>query len=253
MLKVLKYIYGIWLAVTFVLITFPMVICYLFMFLAPYRYQIVGVYFINRSFLFIWSIIVGLFYKIKGKENIEKNQTYIVVSNHINTIDLASISYGLRVYAKPLVKKELTKIPGVGQLFSLMCLTVDRSNKESRHASKVKMLSDLKKGISIFIFPEGTRNRTAQPLLPFFDGAFELAIEAQVPILPAIQLNTRKLNPNNTWMFRPGIIELVHLPSISTIGLTMDNMQELKAKVHKIMSDFIVNHDKDFKDGKLIE
>lgn len=247
MFHLLKYIYGIWLAITFVLTTFPMLICYLFLFLVPYRYQIVGVYYINRTFMYTWSFFVGLFYKIKGTENIDKKQTYIVVSNHVNTIDLASISTGLRVYAKPLVKKELTKIPGVGQLFSLMCLTVDRSSKESRHASMVKMLSDLKQGISIFIFPEGTRNRTNQPLLPFYDGAFELAIEAQVPILPAIQLNIRKLNPGNTWMFRPGVIELVHLPSIPTNGLTMDNLQELKAKVHAIMSDFILKNDEDFK------
>ncbi len=247
MFHLLKYIYGIWLVSTFVLTTFPMLICYLFLFLVPYRYQIVGVYYINRTFMYTWSFLVGLFYKVRGTENIEKNQTYIVVSNHVNTIDLASISAGLRVYAKPLVKKELTKIPGVGQLFSLMCLTVDRSNKESRHASMVKMLSDLKQGISVFIFPEGTRNRTNQPLLPFYDGAFELAIEAQVPVLPVIQLNIRKFNPGNTWMFRPGIIELVHLPSIPTIGLSMDNLQELKAKVHAIMSDFILKNDEDFK------
>jgi len=252
MLKILKYIYGAWLAVTFILVTIIMLICYLFLFLIPYKYQIVGVYFINRFFLFLWSVITGYFYIIKGKENIDKNQTYIAISNHINTIDVVSISFGLRVYAKPLVKKELTVIPGVGQLFSLMCLTVDRSNKESRHRSKVNMLSDLKKGISVFIFPEGTRNRSNEPLLPFFDGAFELAIDAQVPILPVIQLNTRKLNPHNTWMFRPGIIEIVHLPSIPTLGLTMDNMHELKAKVHAIMADFIAKNDEDFAGKALV-
>lgn len=247
MLKILKYIYSIWLAITFVIITFPMVICYVFMLLVPYKYQIVGVYYINRTFIFCWSIIVGVFYKIKGKENIKKNQTYIVVSNHVNMMDIASISCGLRIFAKPLVKKELTKIPGIGQLFSLMCLTVDRSSKESRHASKVKMLSDLKQGISIFIFPEGTRNNSKEPLLPFFDGAFELAIESQLPIIPAIQLNTRKLNPNNSILFRPGIIELVHLPSISTIGLTKNNLQELKEKVRTIMYDFIKKNDENFR------
>ena len=250
MLKILKYIYSIWLAVTFIAITFPMLICYLFLFLVPYKYQIIGVYYINRTFMFFWSLIVGLFYKIKGTENIKKDQTYIVVSNHVNILDLAAISFGLRVFAKPLVKKELTKIPGVGQLFSLMCLTVDRSDKESRHKSKIKMLSDLRQGISIFIFPEGTRNRSNEPLLSFFDGAFELAIEAQVPILPAIQLNTRKLNPSSSIIFRPGIIELVHLPSIPTTGLTLDNMKELKEKVHAIMYDFIQKQDENFKGNK---
>lgn len=250
MLKILKYIYSIWIAITFIVITFPMLFCYLFLFLVPYKYQIIGVYYINRTFLYFWSLIVGLFYKIKGTENISKNQTYIVVSNHVNVIDVAAISCGLRVYAKPLVKKELTKIPGIGQLFSLMCLTVDRSNKESRHASKVKMLSDLKQGISIFIFPEGTRNKSKEPLLSFYDGAFELAIEAQVPIIPAIQLNTRKLNPNSSILFRPGIVELVHLPSISTIGLTLNNLKELKEKTHAIMYDFIKKHDANFSDIK---
>ena len=165
-------------------------------------------------------------------------------------MDLAAISFGLRVFAKPLVKKELTKIPGIGQLFSLMCLTVDRSDKESRYNSKVKMLSDLKQDISIVIFPEGTRNKSTEPLLSFFDGAFELAIEAQVPIIPVIQLNTRKLNPKSSILFRPGILELVHLPSISTIGLTIDNTKELKEKVHAIMYDFIQINDENFNGHK---
>ncbi|HPN20141.1 MAG TPA: lysophospholipid acyltransferase family protein, partial [Chitinophagales bacterium] len=194
MLKPLKFVYSIWTVVSFLLLTIPMMIGYLLLKLIPYQKQINGVYVINRTAIFIWSIMVGMRYKIRGLENIDKQQTYVVVINHINAADMMATAYGQRVNAKPLVKRELTLVPGLGQLFTLMCLPVDRSSREARNASKVRMLNELKQGISVLIFPEGTRNRTKEPLLPFFDGAFELAIDAQVPILPVVLTNIHKIN-----------------------------------------------------------
>jgi 1-acyl-sn-glycerol-3-phosphate acyltransferase len=160
MLKILKFFYSIWTVVSFMLLTIPMAMGYLLLKLVPYKKQINGVYIINRSALFIWSVLVGMRYKITGLENINKNKTYVVVVNHVNAADMMATAYGQRVPAKPLVKRELTLIPGLGQLFSLMCLPVDRSSKEARYQSKIRMLNDLKQGISVLIFPEGTRNRT---------------------------------------------------------------------------------------------
>lgn len=243
LLTILKLFYSIWNVISFLILTIPMMIGYLTLKLIPYTKQIVGVYYINRFFIFIWSALVGFRYKIRGLENIDKNQTYIVVANHVNAADLMAISYGLRVFAKPLIKKELTYVPGLGQLFSLMCLPVDRSSKEARHASKVRMLSDLKQGISIFLFPEGTRNRTKEPLLPFFDGAFELAIDAKVPILPVMLTNLRKLNKVDTLLLQPGILEVTHLPAISTDGYTIENLEALKLFVRQKMEAFLLEHD----------
>jgi 1-acyl-sn-glycerol-3-phosphate acyltransferase len=246
MLKVLKFFYSIWTVVSFLLLTIPMALGYLLLKLIPYPLQIKGVYIINRTAIFIWSVVVGMHYKIRGLEHIDKNQTYIVVINHVNAADMMATAYGQRVDAKPLVKKELTLIPGLGQLFSLMCLPVDRSSKEARHASKVRMLSDLKKGISVLIFPEGTRNRTNEPLIPFYDGAFELAIEAQVPVLPVVLSNIRKINRVDTLLVQPGTLEITHLTPIKTTGLSINHVQELKSSTFDAMKTFLLQNDEYF-------
>ena len=246
MLKVLKFIYSIWVVFSFLLLTIPMAIGYLLLKAVPYRKQINGVFVINRIFMFIWSVLVGMRFKINGLENIDKHQTYIVVINHVNAADMIATAYGVRVPSKPLVKKELTLIPGLGQLFTLMCLPVDRKSKKARHESKVRMLNDLKLGISILIFPEGTRNRTKDPLIPFYDGAFELAIEAQVPILPVVLTNIRKINRVDTLLVQPGTLEITHLAPIITTGLSLNQMEQLKQNTFDVMKNHLLRHDSYF-------
>ena len=241
-MPILKFFYSIWIVVSFLLLTLPMLIGYLFVKLLPYKCQIKGVYSVNRSFLFIWSVFSGLRYKISGLENIDKNQTYVVVVNHVNAADLIAVAYGQRVPAKPLVKKELTLIPGLGQLFSLACLPLDRSSKQARYESKQKMLADLKQGISVLIFPEGTRNRSNDPLLPFHDGAFEIAIDADVPVLPVVLTNIRKINRVDTLLVQPGILELTHLPPIKASNSGLD-VVSLKKVVFDNMKNYIESQD----------
>ena len=247
MLKLSKIAFSIWAVVLFMLISIPILITYLIIKIIPYKKQIKGVFITNRIFIFIWSACTGYRYKISGLENIEKNQTYVTVVNHVNMADMIAAAYGIRVSAKPLIKKELLRIPVLGQVFALGCLPIDRSSKQSRQESKIMLLKDLRDGISVLIFPEGTRNRSENPLLPFFDGAFELAIEAQVPIMPVVFTNIRKINKVDTLLITPGTMEITHLKPISTKGLKSDQIQELKASVFECMKDYILKHDLSFK------
>lgn len=249
MLKFLKLLYSTWIVIWFFIITIPMLLGYLLVMILPYPRQIRGVYVVNRSFLFIWSVFTGLRYKIDGLENIDRNKTYVVVSNHLNAADMIALAYGQRVPAKPLVKKELLLIPLLGQLFALGCLPVDRSSPAGRKASKARMLEDLKKGISVLILPEGTRNRTLQPLKPFYNGAFELAIEAGVPILPVVLTNIRKINKVDTLLVQPGVIEVHHLPEVPTANMTPDDVETLKGIVHGIIWQYLLEHDETFKNS----
>jgi 1-acyl-sn-glycerol-3-phosphate acyltransferase len=249
MLKALRFFYSIWIVIWFFFWAIPMLISYLFVKLLPYEKQILGVYIVNRFYLFFWSVFSGYRYKIKGLEHIDRDQSYIVVGNHTNAADIIGLAYGQRVPAKPLVKKELKHIPILGQLFSLACVQVDRSSPGSRKRSKEVILNDLKKGISVLIMPEGTRNRSDQPLKKFYNGAFELAIEAQVPIMPVVMPNLRKINKVDTLLVQPGVIETHHLPPVSTAGLTLDDVETLKHKVHGIMWQYILEHDDDFKNS----
>ena len=247
MSKALKFLYSVWIMAWFFVWTFPLLFSYLFIKLLPYPKQIHGVYYVNRFYLFFWSFFAGYRYKIRGLENIDRSQSYIVVGNHTNLADLIALAYGQRVTAKPLVKKELKHIPVLGQLFALACVQVDRSNAASRKRSKEVILSDLKQGISVLIMPEGTRNRTEYPLKEFYNGAFELAIEAQVPIMPVVMPNLRKINKVDTLLLQPGVIETHHLPPVNTAGMTIDDVETLKHKVHGIMWAYIMQHDDHFK------
>ncbi|MDB5226795.1 MAG: phospholipid/glycerol acyltransferase [Bacteroidota bacterium] len=243
MLEALRLIYSVWVFITFMIITVPLLFCYLFIKLIPYKKQINAVFIVNRTFLFLWSIVVGMRYKINGLQNIDKKETYVVVMNHQNIADMIACAFGLRVSSKPLIKKELLYIPILGQIFGLACLPMDRSNKTARHDSKLRLLGDLKRGISVLIFPEGTRNRTSNPLISFYDGAFELAIEAQVPIIPVVLTNLRKINRVDTLLVQPGTLEITHLTPITTTGLSLNHVEQLKQNTFDAMNNYILQHD----------
>ena len=96
----------------------------------------------------------------------------------------------------------------------------------------------LKDGQSIFIFPEGTRNKSGENnLLPFKDGAFRLAIDLQVPILPQVYINTDYIMPYKPLLMRPARIDVYYLDPISTEGLTMQDLQNLKEQVRSVISE----------------
>jgi 1-acyl-sn-glycerol-3-phosphate acyltransferase len=253
MLRFLYSLYSFWMVLLFFLMTpfmlFFFILCKL---LLPYPKQIVGVYFINRTFIFFWSVFTGIRYQITGLENIKNKQTYVCVLNHTNSADMIAAAYGARVFAKPLVKKSLTLIPFLGQIFSLSCIAVDRSSPEARKKSKENMLSDLKQSISILIFPEGTRNRTGKPLKDFFDGAFDIAAEANLPIMPIVFTNIRNINPQHDLVFQPETLEINHLPPIFPTGSDAQAIHLLKEETFKSMWNFLVEHDDNFKKFELL-
>jgi len=99
---------------------------------------------------------------------------------------------------RPLAKKELLKIPVFGWIASSAAVIVDRSSGESRKKSMDRLKNILSNGTSILLFAEGTQNRSKEPLQPFKDGAFRIAIDAQEPILPMVVVGAGPLMPPGT-------------------------------------------------------
>jgi 1-acyl-sn-glycerol-3-phosphate acyltransferase len=105
---------------------------------------------------------------------------------------------------------------------------VDRKNDQSRKESYDAMKRVLANGLDMLIYPEGTRNKTSEPLKSFYDGAFKLAIETNTPIIPVVLLNTKKILPPYPIMFlKPGKIQLHILSPISTEGHTVASLKQL--------------------------
>jgi 1-acyl-sn-glycerol-3-phosphate acyltransferase len=217
--------------------------------LVPYRDQIKWVYAINKCMMLVWSPLTGNRFTARNAHLADRKKNYIVVMNHQNLIDMFAAARLLKIPGKPLIKIELLSIPLLGWLFAMAALAVTREDRESRSASYQAMVDELGMGISILIFPEGTRNRTDQPLIPFRDGAFRLAAETGTPLLPVVILNTRSKGRGGSLVFKPGRIEMLYLPPIHPADFkgSEQTAQAMKAACYQAMEEALLNYDPFFK------
>lgn len=199
---------------------------------------------IGYSFLWIWSWVFSLLTRIRyefyGRENFRKGQSYIYVSNHTSFLDLPGIRLLIPGEFKPLAKKELLKIPVFGWIARGATIIVDRSDRESKQKSLERLKQILHEGISILLFAEGTQNRTKEILQPFKDGAFRLAIDTQMPVLPIVVIGAGKLMPPGTINLRPGLVKIFVAPELSTEGLT--DVAQLKKQTFEVMKEMIAKN-----------
>jgi len=179
----------------------------------------------------------------KGLENFEPGVTYVVVCNHNSLMDVPVTTPGVPGYHKTLAKIEMARTPLFGIMYKIGSVLVDRKDESSRHRSYEEMKQVLNMGMHMTLYPEGTRNKTNDPLKSFYDGAFSLAIDTQHSIMPAVLFNTRKILPPGRFFYAlPHRVDFHFLPPISTKGLTKDDLPALKEKVFKIMWDYIEDH-----------
>jgi len=197
MKKILASIYFVYVAIVFFACLTSMLIIYVpLLLIRNDRTRMKVIYFFNKLFLkWIWSNLVGIRVTVQGREKIEADKTYAFVCNHSNMIDIPFTASCIEHYYKPLVKKELMSFPILGPLLRMTSLGVDRSSPESRKNVSVKMAEAMKNGLSLLIFPEGTRNRTPEPTKEFYDGAFKAAISAQANIAPFVLINIPICSP----------------------------------------------------------
>lgn len=177
-----------------------------------------------------WS---GMKIRVRGMQHIDPRRTYVFISNHRSYLDTAALFGHLGRRIGILAKKELLKVPILGQGMGYVNITaIDRSNRQ-RAIETVQAATELiRSGVSFGVFAEGTRARPGK-MLPFKKGAFYMAIEAGVPIVPVAMKNTDRLMGKGTGEARPGTIEMVLLPPIETGGPSTDaDVEQLIARVH---------------------
>jgi 1-acyl-sn-glycerol-3-phosphate acyltransferase len=191
---------------------------------------------ISRLWMNIWLPLVGCPVKVRGKENFKKGETYIVTCNHNSMMDIPLSCPYIPGANKTIAKSSFAKVPIFGFFYMKGAVLVDRKSEISRKRSYEKMRSVLARGMHMSVYPEGTRNRTTEPLKKFHDGAFKLAIDSGKSIIPAVLFNTKKvLPPNKGFWFSPHRIEMHFLPAIHPQGKTTE---ELKEEVFQIMSTY---------------
>lgn len=247
-----KFPYSIYaIILVFILFTIVFPIYLLIKMLVPYPQQTKWVHRTNKIVFIIWSAFTGFRYKIRGVENIDVDQTYVIVCNHNNLADFMASAYGVQVPGKPLVKKELLSIPIIGQLFAMASVPLDRKDETARKKSVEVMINELKQGISLIIFAEGTRNTTPDPLKSFHNGAFSISMKTGKPILPVVFTNMKNLSKAKSVLIQPWRIEANHLTPV--FPDSFENVEEYKNHVYKIMWNYLVENDPSYKDYETIK
>lgn len=200
-------------------------------------------FFFLRCWAYFVSVITFFPVLVRRNKNVDPGKAYIYVSNHNSYLDSPAVVISTPNAFKPLGKIEMTKIPVFGWIYERVVVMIDRSSKESRAASVEQLKEVLRNGTSILIFPEGTMNTGSDAVKEFYDGAFRIAIESQTPIAPFVIINARNLLPRNApLMIRPGIVKSIFADPVDVSGYTIEQLPELKEKVHRIMTELILKN-----------
>ena len=199
-----------------------------------------GRYAAGRAFRHIamWQVWVNPYWHFRtgGFRPPNPRLPYVVVSNHESYADIFLLSH-LPWEMKWLSKDTIFRIPVMGWMMRMALDVPVRRGDATSGRDALELCRDrLSKKVSVMIFPEGTRSRTAD-LLPFKDGAFRLAIEAGVPILPIAVAGTRRAMAKGTFQFRRATAECRVLEPIATTGLTTTDVAALRNRVRRTIDE----------------
>ena len=225
---------GIWIVVIFSTLIADIAISFIAFFLR--RFDPDGK--LAHTQCFWWAkIIVSVnpFWKftISGAENIKKETAYLLVSNHQSMADIILISR-IKIQFKWVAKESLFKIPLLGGCLSgVQNISLKREDRSSIKEVNKKMVYWLRRGISICIFPEGTRSPDGK-LQEFKNGGFKIAIKEKIPIAPIVIKGTYDALPKGSWFFKKKVFgEVKILPPIDTSNYEVRDFAVLRDLVRE--------------------
>ena len=198
------------------------------------------------SFYLIYGM--GFWLKIEKEQEIEPGKSYVFSANHASLLDpwiMIALSKNPILFVG---KKELVKLPIFGFFYKKAVVMVDRKDPKSRKKVYERIKNRLEDGLSIAIFPEGLVPTENVVLAPFNNGAFSLSIEYQIPIVPQIYYDAKRLFSWDFFKGHPGVFRVKQLKFIETIGLTMNDKDAIKQKTFDLINTELLNDEAYMKD-----
>lgn len=173
----------------------------------------------------IWSrwilALLGIDIAVEGRDRLDRDATYLFMSNHMSTFDIFALFVATEHPLRMVAKRVLFFIPIFGwSLWMCGFIPIDRSDRERAIASLEKAARRIREGISVLVFPEGTRSRTGR-LQRFKKGGFMLALKAGVPVVPVVVLGTQEIMEKGSIEVRKGTITVRFGEPIPTAGMEM--------------------------------
>ncbi len=190
---------------------------------------------------------VGIFMQVKNKHFIKKGQAYVITPNHSSYLDIVILYQTFTQYFVFMGKKELASVPVFNIFFKKMNITVDRKSIISGKRAMDRCADELDKGHSVVVFPEGTISDKVPEMLPFKNGAFKLAIEKQVPVIPiTFFTNYKRLEMAGFFSGKagPGLAKAVIHEPIPTVGMTVEDLNPLRDKVFNIINEELLAYER---------
>lgn len=237
-MKIVRLIFSpIWKAWFLICFAIPLLAMYPFFYLALITKQIHVAYALKKVWAFMICLFAGLIPIIKFKKKFKWPKKCVVAGNHTSYLDICMSVFYMKHTALYMGKAELLKVPLFSIFFRRMDIPVDRRSKMGSHRAFKIAGEKIDEGYSMVIYPEGTISNEGV-LRPFKNGAFKLAIEKQIPIIPVANLNNWRLLQNGGFFKsygRPGLARIIVGEPISTKGMTEENLVDLRNQVHSFI------------------
>jgi 1-acyl-sn-glycerol-3-phosphate acyltransferase len=194
------------------------------------------VYGISRFWAWVILRFGGVSLSVNGLSHIDPRQQYVFMVNHQSNIDIPVLVQSLPAFQlRWLAKRELLRVPFFGwALWAAKHITVDRADRFDALGSLKKAKQRMKSGISLVVFPEGTRSSNGH-LLPFKRGGFLLAVKTRTPIVPVTISGSSAILPKGDWRLRSGKIDVTLGAPISVENYRPGTLRALSAQVHKLI------------------
>lgn len=181
------------------------------------------------------TALVPVRVEVSGRDCFDASRSYVVVANHQSQFDIPVIYGHSGLDLRWVAKAELRRVPfiasgcrAIGHVF------VDRSDPDQARSAINQAVAKLQPGTGLMFFPEGTRSR-GDDLLAFKKGAFRVAIDRQLPVLPVTLTGTRNVLAPGSVRVRPGRVDLVFHPPIETAGLTPGDLGSLRRRAREVI------------------
>ena len=245
-MKLLKYpfwlLYRIWF---YLLVLLPIIVLFPLILITILSEKTYSLFFkIARLWARFILIGMGFRFEIKGTENFEVGKSYMLLANHTSMTDIMLMLLAVKNHPFVFVgKKELVKIPIFGFIYKRVCILVDRENSKSRFAVFERAQNRIQQGLSICIFPEGGVPEEHIVLDEFKDGAFRLAINHQIPIIPLSFLDNKKRFSYTFFSGRPGVLRVIPHEKIKTKGLKPLDAQSIKKEAFDVIYNSLIKEE----------
>ncbi|MFN8335498.1 MAG: lysophospholipid acyltransferase family protein [Cyclobacteriaceae bacterium] len=229
-LQALHTAYGFFVFVILFFIFFPLLLIPI---VFKKQHHLVGTF--NRWWAMALLTLIGMPWHREVLGKLDRNKQYIFCPNHFSYLDI--VAMGLNPMDAIFVgKNEMEKIPLFGFMYRKLHITVDRSKLTSKYSSYTRSLEALEQGKSLVIFPEGGIVSTDPPHMSRFkDGAFRLAIEKQIAIVPVTLPDNWIILPDNSMLLRARRIRLIFHEPIEPAGYTVKDIDTLKMRVFNVV------------------